>query len=1213
MKSRPRGRRTPPPHAARLLSLLLSLLVVAAAAPTGAPVARAARQDDATDAADAAKREAAEFVPGEALVRFRSERAADAADAAPAEVEVGEGADGFVGQFAAQAAGGKGEKLTASFRRFGGSEIVAGLRHVKLSKGAGNAADRKQTLEAVAALSARPDVLYAEPNYIWRAKAVPNDPLFLPNAPGGSSLGQYSMHTISAPAAWDTTTGADSVVVAVIDSGVNLEHQDLVGNKWTNPGEIDGNGVDDDGNGFIDDVNGWDFANNDRTVYDNAADDDHGTHVAGIIGAQGNNGLGVTGVNWNVSLMSLKVLGPNGGDTADVISAYNYVRRMRVEKGVNVRVTNNSYGGPGFSQSALDAITQLNAAGILFVAAAGNDSRDTFSIGEFPANYNSPNVIAVASTNSSDTLSGFSNFSSRLVSMGAPGSSILSTLPTAANPNGYGTLNGTSMSSPHVAGAAALVCSAVPLCRDGAAVNSGISVANLRGALAFTGDRISALENNTTTGRRLNVRAALDAALSGDTTPPAQTALSVSSQSGRALTLAFTAPGDDGFAGAAADYDFYFVNPVTGLRVLLPTSVAPSAGGAQQQVTVNTPFGNLSGTVEMIAYDDRGNQSTSSVAVSLPQNPGTDPYVVTQSAAAALSTGGTRLAIDGDDKYLANHQLPFLFPFYGVGRGSLTVSSNGVLYFSTPPRRGSGDADDVPSSVADLQGQSMIAGLWEDLEISTTRRADAGVFVVQPDASRVIYRWQATTFPTFNGVSRGINQVNFEIELRADGQIIFRYGAGNQNLFPVVAVSGGEPSAYVAGSHTSENALKNLTDAPAVTFTPRTTSGPVLPTVQFGSSSVAGSEGGGRIDVTVTRVGDTSAASAVDYSTADEDTFTVGCADAQGAAGKAYARCDFATAAGTITFAAGETSKTITVPLIDDGHDEPAETFQVRLATPAGATLGSPNVLTVTILDNDDAGAPNPVVGPPHAFFVRQQYLDFLSREPDDAGLNAWLNVLNNCQPNPFTGPEVQSGCDRIHVSGEGFFRSDEFRLKGFYAFRFYRVAFGRLPEYTEIVSDMSFVAGATQAEVFARRAELAVRFTNRAEFGAAYPETLSPQQYVAALLGRYNLSQVTTPDPLNPDTGGKVVLTSGQLTDRLTSGELTRAQVLRAVADSDEVGAAEFNNAFVAMQYYGYLRRKPDPAGYEDWLRVLQSGDARTMVNGFLNSQEYRLRFGGN
>jgi hypothetical protein len=377
----------------------------------------------------------------------------------------------------------------------------------------------------------------------------------------------------------------------------------------------------------------------------------------------------------------------------------------------------------------------------------------------------------------------------------------------------------------------------------------------------------------------------------------------------------------------------------------------------------------------------------------------------------------------------------------------------------------------------------------------------------------------------------------------------------------------------------------------------------VSASAQFSTDVLGAGEGDGRIRVTVTRSGNVAGGPAtLVYRTEDSDTFTVGCADAAGAAGAAYARCDFATTVGTLQFAAGETSKSFTVPLIDDGHVEGPETFDLKLVSAAGAALGAPGLIRVTIRDNDAAGAPNPVASSV-PFFVRQQYLDFLSREPDEGGFNAWTGVLDNC-PNIHTDPKVPSDCDRIFVSGEGFFRSVEFSLKGAYVFRFYKVAFGRLPEYLEVVADMSFVAGSTAEEVYARRAELATLFAERQEFKAAYGGRTNGQ-YVADLLARYGLSQVTAPDPANPDTGAKVTLTAAQL------ALLPRDRALRAVADSDEVTQREFDAAFVAMQYYGYLRRKPEAAGYEAWLGVLKSGDTRTMVNGFLNSAEYKLRFG--
>src|SRR5205085_2711973 len=371
--------------------------------------------------------------------------------------------------------------------------------------------------------------------------------------------------------------------------------------------------------------------------------------------------------------------------------------------------------------------------------------------------------------------------------------------------------------------------------------------------------------------------------------------------------------------------------------------------------------------------------------------------------------------------------------------------------------------------------------------------------------------------------------------------------------------------------------------------------------LQFGAASYNVDEAAGRLTLTVTRNGDTSGAASVDYQTTDTDTFTVGCADTVNNHGGAYARCDFATAVGTLSFAPGETSKTITVPVIDDAIVEGDETFQVKLTNAVGSTLNTPSTATVTIKDNDQAGQPNTIFSSP--FFVRQQYLDFLSREPDTAGFNAWLGVLNGC-----SDVNNNPACDRILVS-QSFFGSPEFQLKGFYVFRFYKLAFNRLPEYPEIVSDMSFVAGATPEEVFARKAQLAVNFTARQEFQSAYG-SMTNAQYVSALLGRYQLTSITTPDPQQPDGTAKVTLSSADLVNRLGAGSLSRAQVLRAVADSDQVAQAEFNNAFVAMQYYGYLRRKPEAAGYQAWLQVLQGGDIRTMVNGFMNSQEYRLRF---
>jgi hypothetical protein len=217
---------------------------------------------------------------------------------------------------------------------------------------------------------------------------------------------------------------------------------------------------------------------------------------------------------------------------------------------------------------------------------------------------------------------------------------------------------------------------------------------------------------------------------------------------------------------------------------------------------------------------------------------------------------------------------------------------------------------------------------------------------------------------------------------------------------------------------------------------------------------------------------------------------------------------------------------------------------------------------------------------------------------------------MNRCA-NVNTPPSAVTDCDRIAVSG-AFFGSPEFRVKGFYVFRLGKVAFTRLPTYGEIVSDMSFVAGATEAEVYARKAQLALAFTKRQEFHEIY-DPLTNEEYLIALMGRYQLTSLTTPNPAAPDGTAKVTLKITDLQDALNAGTLTRAQVLRAVADSDEVAAAEYNSAFVASQYYGYLRRTPEASGYQAWLKVINEdpNNVRIMVNGFMNSTEYRLRFG--
>jgi hypothetical protein len=381
---------------------------------------------------------------------------------------------------------------------------------------------------------------------------------------------------------------------------------------------------------------------------------------------------------------------------------------------------------------------------------------------------------------------------------------------------------------------------------------------------------------------------------------------------------------------------------------------------------------------------------------------------------------------------------------------------------------------------------------------------------------------------------------------------------------------------------------------------------------QFAAAVFQAAEGDGQATVIVERVGESAGAVSVDFSVID-DPAAVSCADTVNNNGAAYARCDYSTVIETLIFAPGEMRKTTSVPLIDDAFVEGAETVKFRLSNAMGATLGATSTSTLTIQDNDAGQAQNPIFTTP--FFVRQQYLDFLSREPE-AG-EPWSNVLTRCA-NPFNlDPDnASAACDRLIVS-QSFFGSPEFRLKGFYVFAFYRLAFNRLPQYEEIIGDMRRVSGATAEEVYAKRAAFAESFTQRREFRTIFG-TSDDWSYVSGLMNRYNLQQITTPDPANPDGTAKVVLTRGDLTSLLGANNslpqtLSRPQVLRAILQSDEVAAAEYNGAFVAMQYYGYLRRTPEDEGYRAWLKVINQDpqNVRVMVNGFMNSTEYRLRFG--
>ena len=327
-----------------------------------------------------------------------------------------------------------------------------------------------------------------------RSGAEPNDPMFRDQwalANSGQREGTPQAD-IGAQRAWAQTTGSNTVVIAVLDSGVDYTHLDLAGNMWTRPAALAP--YTDAQLGAINDTHGFDAADRDGDPMD---DNGHGTHCAGIIGAEGNNGVGITGVNWNVQIMPLRFMSRGGfGTTRAAIEAINYVIE-RKQAGVNVRVISASWGSTQRSRALEDAIRRAGDEGILFIAASGNSSADADRSPHYPASYDLPNVISVAALNRRDELASFSNYGARRVHIAAPGAEILSTWLG----NQFEEHSGTSMATPVVSGVAALVL----------AVEPNLSVRELRERLLSSVDSLDSLNGRVASGGRINAARAVGA------------------------------------------------------------------------------------------------------------------------------------------------------------------------------------------------------------------------------------------------------------------------------------------------------------------------------------------------------------------------------------------------------------------------------------------------------------------------------------------------------------------------------------------------------------------------------------------------------------------------------------------------------------------------------------------------------------------------------
>jgi subtilisin family serine protease len=588
--------------------------------------------------------------------------------------------------------------------------------------------------QAVALYRFNPLIEFAEPDYrftINQTQTFPNDPSFnqlwgLHNT--GQSGGKVN-GDINAPEAWTLRTNANTVVVGVVDSGIDYNHPDLAANMWTNPAEIPNNGLDDDNNGYVDDVYGINAITNGGNPMD---DNNHGTHVAGTIGAVGNNGIGVTGVAWNVKLMALKFLSADGsGSAADAIECINY----SLTKGVHI--LNNSWGGGGFSQSLFNAINSAKDQGVIFVAAASNEGSNNDQSVSYPSGFNLPNVVAVAATDRNDLLASYSNYGYRSVHLGAPGSSILSTTPN----NNYSTFSGTSMATPQVSGALALLKAQFP----------SLTYDELIRRLLLATDPLPALETTTFTGGRLNLYRALTSAQR----PIPH--LTVSARSGNPpLTVNFTDTS---------------IGPIISRQLNVGVGGSAIALNGSTSHTY-TSSGTYTATLSVSGPD--GSASRTQVIRVQPA------YTVVNDTYRWIDTTGMASISLSDDGVSSPITLPFAFPFYGDQFQTAYISANGFLTLGSANGASQFENTTLPSVSAP---NNALYAYWDDLDPGSggTIRygASAGSFVVS---------WE--NIPHFSAANR---LFSFQMVFNRWGGIQYNY----REVQPSIAVFGGGRSATV--------------------------------------------------------------------------------------------------------------------------------------------------------------------------------------------------------------------------------------------------------------------------------------------------------------------------------------------------------------------------------------------------------------------------------
>ena len=802
-------------------------------------------------------------------------------------------------------------------------------------------------------------VLY-EPDYLLSIDLTPTDSDYA-DLWGLHNTGQdggTADADIDAPEAWDITTGSSNNIVAVIDTGIDYNHPDLNANMWVNTGEIPGNGVDDDSNGYIDDIHGANFITDSGDPMD---DNDHGTHVAGTIGAVANNGNGIVGVNHQVRLMGLKFLNGSGsGSTSDAIKAIDYA----IAHGADV--INASWGGGGSSQALTDAIQRADDAGILFVAAAGNSSANNDNSPHYPSSYTVANVLAVAATDRNDELASFSNFGMSSVDLGAPGAAILSTVPN----NDYSSFNGTSMATPHVAGVAALLL----------AQNSSVTAEQLKSILMFSGDVNTELADTTVSGRRLNAKHALDALNAAPGLVISDTSVTEADSSNKTLTFNV---GLTGVANQVVTVDYATANGTA-----TSGSDYQSASGTLT-FAVGEAFKQVSVTV--LADDD---QEAAEETVFVNLTNATNAQLQDSQAQGVINDDDQPALVTADD--LTKNEGDTV-----LGLAQITVTVTGQF----------ADPDSPQSLIIDYATVDGTATANQDYQpasgslVFTPLFGPEGVVVVQNKPLSLIIIPDVVDEPneTFT-VDLSLRNPNPMVQL-VDSQVTLTIvdddGVGSSlpqlSVDDVAATEGGDLSFSVSLDQSSSDTVTvdyATTAGTAVsgqdfsatsgtlTFSPGQTNKTVVVTTTddaldevsetlslslsnpnnatlldaSGTGTINDNDSAPSISVLDTTVVEGNTANVVvQLDAASGKTVNVNYATADGSAAAGQ---DFTTATGSLSFAPGELSRNVSITTLDDVNAEASENFTLNLSSPSNASL-SDSSAQITLSDNDSD--PDPV------------------------------------------------------------------------------------------------------------------------------------------------------------------------------------------------------------------------------------------------------------